>query len=272
MSLNIEYRGPGVVQEYQHSYRTELGLWTTVQIWNGIYGALESYCAGLPVGYKVDIQNYGPYGRATITFVNNPFQVKWEIDSDLLNQDLLLLKACQPMSQHARAAFKLWKQSGALSAPALPSSGTTVPLYPGDTSWTGVDDVILASLQTEVLRGAETYQVATVILKLSQQAAIAYTPAFPIVQQTRFFTTASLIYNFGIPSNVQGDLPNDGSRGGSDPYPAPVNAAWGWLPRLRNKSFIGRGLVELQMDWVYAAWSTFIYGVISNTSGGHVTG
>jgi hypothetical protein len=245
--MSIKYRGPAIVFKGITRQRDSTnGFWSTTWNYEGITDAIQAVALAVTPGPGIAIQHNGPtsnlaitYGGLTDSQVDNTISTKWEVDRENIDKDLLFFPAVRAISDQGIQEYKRWR--------ADPGSDF-------DTSSGGSAEGIAAleSLKILTLRGAEAHQVSTLILKRTRTISSQRAPVLTLTEQTSFYSTATLITNESIPSDLASTLP-------TSPYTKPSQSEWGWLPRLANRTYIGRGQVEEQNDWVFAAWSTFLY-------------
>lgn len=246
----MNFRGNAIVFKNATRQRNEHGAWTTTFYYEGVSDVLRAYAGTIGSKAKIEIQEDGATSQLGITFgnINDVGQEvvaeRWEIDTEILEKDLKTSEEYQSLSIQAAQEFERWFQDKNSEL---------------DTTADGTDGgaVIMGKFLTEFLRGVESYQTETFILKRTRTMSADYATPFSLQKKKEFYTTSRLIDLESMPLDVAGMLPI------GDPYAPPDQSAWGWLPRLRNRTFVGNGQVEETCDWVYAAWSTFLYTLVS---------
>lgn len=249
--MSIKYRGPAIVfQGITRQRDSTSGFWTTTWNYEGITDAIQSVALAVTDGPAVQIQHSGPtsqlaitYGGLTDSAVDNTISTKWEVDRENIDKDLLFFPAVMDMSDISKIEYKRWRTdtSTDLDFSAIENA------YDLDS---------LRSLKILTLRGTEAYQISTLILKRTRTISAQRAPTLTLSENSSFFSTLKLISNESIPSDLASTLP-------TVPYAKPSETEWGWLPRLANRTYTGRGQVEEQNDWVFAAWSTFLYTYVN---------
>lgn len=246
----MTYKGDPIVLVGVSSERNEYGAWITIQEFIGADTACIALANTTPLGPTVLYQKLGD-GRSMcrITYgiltpgTEQVFE-RWEVDREVVDKDIMQSPAFVGISDAGKQELKRWRADP--SSDLDTTKGTN----------TGTDPGLMNSVKSLVLLGVEVVQVATLVLKRSRQVSGSYVTAIDLSERTKFYSTGALLKLAGSVPFVKGVLPVDGGT-------KPANSQWGWLPRQSNRSFIGRGVVEEQEDWVWAAWSTILYQYVA---------
>lgn len=242
----MKYKGDPQVLVSVVGERDENGVWVTTYNYSGPNQNVATLAASLELGPKLRFQS-GQNGSAnlTATFGDNlgvaNVVPRWEVDREFIEKDIMQHHLAASLSIQGKQEMSRWRAD---------------PISALDTTADGTVDggVVMGKLKSLILRGVESIQVSTLVLKRSRTFSAKLESALVLTEQTSFQSTARLIADEAVPSIIA--LPVGGPT-------KPDDCEWGWLPRLANRNYIGRGLVEEQNDWVFAAWSTFLYTYLS---------
>lgn len=251
------YRGNPTVLTSEHYDRNDQGVWLKTSVWRGFNSELQKIAGQFQVGNKVNLQSdpSSPIGTLTVQYgfllgngQDAPID-KYEFDTEIINKDLGFSDLAQSMTAAGQRLLKAYRNA------ASQSEREDVLIDSQELNDTADRDPFDKLVQ-EVDRGVESVEVKTLILKRTRTMAVAFSYATELSIRQSFYSTSKLVALEAIPVDVAERLPDS-------PYTQPANSEWGWLPRLENKTFIGRGLVEEHNDWVFAAWSTNLYTYVS---------
>lgn len=106
----------------------------------------------------------------------------------------------------------------------------------------------------ELTRGADAFENEYTVLTRERVVGIQFAPKLVLPDQNSglIYSTSELQSTFGIPTFIGIGWP-------AVPSYTPPNTEWGWRYRRRSVEYIeSRKAMQIQ-DWVFAAWSTFIY-------------
>jgi hypothetical protein len=277
--MNLKTTGPIGLAE-----RSETGACYQRFIFEGLPAVVEAYATNLPLGNKASIQNNGPVSVLTVEVGFSATDAKWEFDRENLQQDILSAPFLNPpaggprgpISAEARAAFLNWKSQGVIDSEPIAYTGDNPDGWSDDCVW------YLNALQSLHLQGVETVPAKALIMKLTATFPVAMfvqdpanePPALNVDPTSTTIYTSDQIaqaYGFamypGFASQLPG-LPNGLVPVPSYPNPATVNGTWGWWPRLVNATWIGRGMVQISNDWVFACYSNYLYQLAGAAPGG----
>ena len=113
-------------------------------------------------------------------------------------------------------------------------------------------------VMTYKARGGETFTLKRPVFSRQREYSISYSERRTIDPNPKVYTRAGLISAFNIPASVQGMIPEDPS---STP---PTRCVWAWQLRQDNIETIPTlSRVRETMDWVFGAWQTDFFEVIS---------
>lgn len=248
------YKGDALVLTGSEGNRDPFGAWSTTYTWEGIPGSVAALIANQALGSEINVSQHGYPASARITYPPNVFSDKWETDRENLDKDIMYNPAFIGISIGAFKEVRRWRQDPTGSDMCL-TPGVPIPKLldendkPSALTLNSNDVVLMAQIRELVLRGAEAYQLSTLVLKRTRKIAASMLPTINLAEKTIFYSTATLTANEGVPPL---GLP-------IVPYTPPSNAQWGWLPRQNNRSYVSRGFYEEHCDWVFAAWSTVLY-------------
>jgi hypothetical protein len=247
----ITYRGPALAFQGASFSVNELGVATTTLRYEGLTDALRSFAGTFPPGNKVDFQNGGPTSKLQVQvgyLVGIPAESpidKWENDSEEIEVDLANSYLAQSMSQNGRRALSAYRQM-------TPDERKDFSYADYNVDIAGDDGQTLTDLIYEVDRGVEAVIEKYLILKRTRTMSAGFATEFKLELKQTVYSTVALIASEDIPATVAKTLP-------TSPYPPPANTNWAWRPRLENRSYIGRGLVEEQSDWVFGPHSSILF-------------
>jgi hypothetical protein len=106
-------------------------------------------------------------------------------------------------------------------------------------------------------RGVEAYEVRRPVIRRRRTVALQWATPITLDQNENVYTTAKLITTFAIPALVQLQLP-------ANPAVTPIDCAWAWKTRTQASSSVpALNKTEEQTEWVFAAWPTKYYTLIS---------
>ena len=121
---------------------------------------------------------------------------------------------------------------------------------------TGTVDPAERSLYDFWARGGRTYLESRLVLRRSRTRWGTADKLLPTVIPS-VYSTAKLVQTFALPGDVSARLP-------ADPATTPSGPVWAWWRRTHETSYIqDLNRDEETMEWVFAAWSTLTYTVIS---------
>ena len=250
----MRYKGDSIVLTGTDSQRDPYLAWTYTLNYEGITSAAVALANAQPAGIVVDAQQNGATMRVSLQAPPDVFIDRWEVDRELLDKDLLTASAFIGLSKNGQAEIKRWRANP--DTLLFVAVGSDNPNFPAGNQLSAGDPALMAAAQELILRGAESQQTSTLILKRTRKMSVNVAPSLNLSEKTSFYTTAKLLALEGNASAQVGALP-------TVPYAPPTNAQWGWLPRNQNRSYISRGFVEEHSDWVFAAWSTSLYTYVA---------
>jgi hypothetical protein len=102
-------------------------------------------------------------------------------------------------------------------------------------------------------RGTEAHEIKRFVLRLRRTISVNFVGRSVADPIEKVYITPTLISLFNVPPEVAGTLP-------ANPPTSPAHTAWAWKQRQDNSVFLpGLNKIEESKDWVFAAWSTFLY-------------
>lgn len=252
--MPIQFKGDSLVLTGSRAQRTPFGAWSTSYDYSGIPISIAALVNNQRLGAEISVDQTSIPARASLTYPPDVFADKWEIDKEVLEKDIMYHPVFALLSPGAFAEIRRWRQdptgSDMFLTPGVPI--TTLQGSDGKTSQLMLspnDLTPMGQLKELVLRGTEAFQIATLIAKRTRQLSVPMPPTLDLSEQTQFYSTTRFTSNENVPAL---GLP-------TNPYSPPTDTQWGWLPRLRNRSYVSRGFMEEHSDWVFAAWSTILY-------------
>lgn len=115
------------------------------------------------------------------------------------------------------------------------------------------DQAIVQSVYNLLVRGVEAYEVKRHTLHRTKSYSAVYTERATVNATEIYYMTDQLKFAFGVPLLIGSKLP-------ADPLTKPSGTNWGWRMRTNSQTFTrGTNKVEEITDWIFAAWSTFLY-------------
>lgn len=234
-----------------------------IENWEGSEEALITIARNtvLPSGGKCRIQQMdGPIYRMGVSYgevqgggtVETPVD-RWERVTEYIQEDL---RNNPNVIAAAGTAKTLNKWVTDVKA-ALKANLTLQEFYAteSDPTPTVADEQIL--LYELYSRGTEAHELKRFVLRLRRTISVNFVGRSVADPIEKVYKTGRLISTFGIPTQVADTLPND-------PPTSPAHTAWAWKQRQDNSVFLpGLNKIEESKDWVFAAWSTFLYTLLS---------
>lgn len=109
---------------------------------------------------------------------------------------------------------------------------------------------------TELVRGAESIEHEYITLRRERLVSLNYGSPIAITAggAGKIYTTTGMEAAFGFPALTGITYP-------VDPGNAPTGTVYGWRVRTQEINYVQNLRAEINQDWVWAAWSTFIYGL-----------
>lgn len=229
---------------------------TFYQIWRGPKKSILAKAAQFrAAGWKVSRQKWsGPFYQIRCTLTGNyqnptnpglevPID-RYRITTELAQIDL-------------RANPKLIAGSGSEADLALLIHDIDEALKDGLT----LGDINISPVDVPVFnlraRGQQAYEIKRPVLTRIRSVSANYPRQFVIEPQPVIYKTAALIRVFGIPVAVSRRL-------APDPAVKPSDTEWGWLWRQQDSDIVSTTTRVEEMDsWIFAAWSTATYDIVS---------
>ena len=245
----MKFKGAEIIFRGITHERDEHGGWNTTYLYEGITPAVLAFAKATPKGPRVNVTQNGEISQAAVTYGNldkdgvEEVTEKWEIDTENISRDIFRTKEVIALSDEAKSELRRWRLD--------PASDLDLAHDVGGT---------MIKIKSLILAGTSEVEVATLILKRSRRMSSALIPKIVLGIQKDFFSTPRLITNENIPNEIAALLP--GRNPPNDPYEPAADHAWGWMPRLANRSFIGRGQAEEQSDWTFGSISKFLYNYV----------
>lgn len=245
----MKYKGDKRIFQGASKRQNTNGSFTWVYRWIGLPSEIDAVENMVGKGPEKSRTQEGPFDALEVTYGNtdqngaNEVTEKWEDDSESLEKDIMFSSLAKKISADGQKEIRRWRSNPETDLDV----GQSDPDFPNDPE-------NMRDLQAEILRGVESIQVKTVVLKRTRTIPAGMISPRKILKTEKFYSTAALIALEQIPGDVANALPDD-----PGPNETPTNAAWGWMPRTSARQFVGHGKVEELDDWVFAAWSTKLY-------------
>jgi len=153
-----------------------------------------------------------------------------------------------------RGAMEIYIASGPKkdTSPVPDPGGTKKPTF--DASAEGLS---ATAIRDERTLGTTHYTLLRPIFRRRREYSLQYAPRRVIQNLPTFYSRASLISTYSIPSEVAAQIPED-------PADAPATGtAWGWRKRVDDAEVTqtkrGAYVVQETLDFEFNGWSTFFF-------------
>jgi hypothetical protein len=140
------------------------------------------------------------------------------------------------------------------------NEGSRDPLTPTEAGFSRTGpEPFLAKLYEKFLRGQDSFEFRRLTLRLTRVISATFAGRAVLDPIEKIYTTLKLQTTFGVPNTVFNLLPADPPASLTPP-----DTAWSW--KLRQDGFqivLSTNKVQETKDWVFAAWDTDLYELIS---------
>ena len=252
--------------------------WVTVETWKGTKPQIAVIAplfrgAGAKVGVSNDgalwtlvatwsvelSQNLNSATLAGAVFVGEVPTETWNLNIELVQVDLrgapgvrLLFGNTELGDEILAGAFALAED--AIKARQTPTAYLASKGIPA-TFFGNLYDAYMKVYRLKV-RGVNAVEEKRPILSRTRSYSATYDDPIKVVGADVIYTTPKLISTFKVPDLIQQKLP-------SNPPVTLTEAKWGWKQRRQDGSYnASRNRIEESSDWVFAQWSTVIYGFL----------
>ena len=251
--------------------------WVTVETWKGTKPQIAVIApvfrgAGAKVGvsnegalwtlvatWSVELaQNLNSATPAGAVFVGEVPTETWNVNIELVQVDLRGAAGIRALFGTGTLGDELIAGSFALAEDAIKARETPV-VYLSKRSLPPLpknyEDAYMKVYRLKV-RGVNAIEEKRPILSRTRSYSASYDDPIKVVGADVIYTTSKLISTFKVPDLIQQKLP-------SNPPVTLTEAKWGWKPRRQDGSYnASRNRIEESSDWVFAQWSTVIYGFL----------
>lgn len=235
--------------------------WVITLEYRGLRADIEGIAGGLSVaGYDWDITADPPLARLTATkYATNPqssqdYYDRYTIRKETVEKSIWSLPAAQSEGSEYTGGFGAyradikealegeWDEGGAEGHMISKFGAKAGSSYP--VAW---------QLYLELARGAEAFEEEYIVLSRERVVSLDYASKLqlqPPAART-LYTKAQLQAAFDVPEFTGIEWPSEGD--------AVPQAAWRWRNRNYEVRFVESDRVQINQDWVWAAWSTNLY-------------
>ena len=251
--------------------------WVTVETWKGTKPQIAVIApifrgAGAKVGvsnegalwtlvatWSVELaQNLNSATPAGAVFVGEVPTEIWNVNIELVQVDLRGAAGIRALFGTGTLGDELIAGSFALAEDAIKARETPV-VYLSKRSLPPLpknyEDAYMKVYRLKV-RGVNAIEEKRPILSRTRSYSASYDDPIKVVGADVIYTTPRLVKDFKVPDLIQQKLP-------SNPPVTLTEAKWGWKPRRQDGSYnASRNRIEESSDWVFAQWSTVIYGFL----------
>ncbi len=237
----------------------------SIEVWNGTRNQIAAIAPGFRVlGAKVKTVNRGALWTLTATWPTEfgsvpgggPVEIpteKWDIEIEWAQVDIRSSpKFLAAFGNEQTVAILMRRIDAAIKAQLSLTDyfSTITPAIGAPTE----NEQKAYRLRA---RGAEGYEIKRPVITRRRTYSDAYPTPITVDAVEKVYTTAKLISTFGVPLLIQRKLP-------TDPTQIPAETVWGWRLRKQDGTYqISRNKIEEVQDWVYTAWSTLLYDIVS---------
>ena len=251
--------------------------WVTVETWKGTKAQIAVIAplfrnAGAKVGvsnegalwtlvatWSVELsQNLNSATPAGAVFVGEVPTETWNVNIELVQVDLRGAPGVRLLFGNTTLGDEILAGAFALAEDAI-KARMTPNAYLASKSLPSIpalnEDAYMKVYRLKV-RGVNAVEEKRPILSRTRSYSASYDDPIKVVGADVIYTTSKLISTFKVPDLIQQKLP-------SNPPVTLTEAKWGWKQRRQDGSYnASRNRIEESLDWVFAQWSTVIYGFL----------
>ena len=250
LTATLKSEEPSFDPDYGYSIR---------QVWTGTKAMVLSVLQQMAVqGYRARITKItGGSWQCECQIPTIPDDSKvdrFEIDTEWSQESVFRIVGIEPEItqinlENVPSDWNLSKYRDAIEEDARNGKALRAPLgaYP-----------LAFQLWQALARGQEAYELRRIVLRRRRSRPISWATPVILTAEENFYLTRVLIALFGIPPEIAQQLP-------PDPAATPSNSVWAWKARTDTSTFIPAfNRVEEQKEWVFSAWPTLFYNVVTN--------
>ena len=251
--------------------------WVTVETWKGTKAQIAVIApifrgAGAKTGvsnegalwtlvatWSVELsQNLNSSTPAGAVFVGEVPTETWNVNVELVQVDVRGAAGVRNLFATGTLGDETLAGAFALAEDAI-KARQTPPAYLASKSIPPIPSTDLEAYMKVYrlkVRGVNAVEEKRPILSRTRSYSAYYDEPIKIVGADVVYTTSKLISTFKVPDLIQQKLP-------SNPPVTLTEARWGWKQRRQDGSYnASRNRIEESSDWVFAQWSTVIYGFL----------
>jgi hypothetical protein len=251
--------------------------WVTVETWKGTKAQIAVIApvfrgAGAKVGVSNDgalwtlvatwsvelSQNLNSATPAGAVFVGEVPTETWNVNIELVQVDLRGAPGVRALFGNTTLGDEILAGAFALAEDAI-KARMTPNAYLANKSLPSIpalnEDAYMKVYRLKV-RGVNAVEEKRPILSRTRSYSASYDDPIKVVGADVIYTTPRLVKDFKVPDLIQQKLPGN-------PPVTLTEAKWGWKQRRQDGSYnASRNRIEESSDWVFAQWSTVIYGFL----------